>query len=286
MAGVFVFISPAMGSWFFITLAAVVAAYCGLLVMAWLVADTMIFPAPPPSYADAPDQPKLPSPDGNKITAVFLPNPGASHVLLFGHGNKQDLGLAEERLRQFRENGWAVFAYDYPGYGTSTGSPSEAGCYAALASAYAFLTTSKGFAPEKIVLYGLSLGAGPAVDLASREPVGGLITEGAFLSAFRVVTHWRLLPWDRFNNFPKMRRVRAPLLSIHATEDHTVPFRHGLILHAAHPGPKEHLWVGGAGHNNILETDPAGYWDAVERFRVRLLSTQPAIRAAQPAAST
>jgi len=142
------------------TLAALAAAYLGLMVMTWLVADAVMYPAPPSSYTDAPNQHKLSAPDGNEITAVFMENPAASHVLLFNHGNKMDLGTAEDRLREYRERGWSVFAYDYPGYGTSTGSPSEAGCCAALAAAFAFLTRVKGIPPGKIVLYGLSLGAG------------------------------------------------------------------------------------------------------------------------------
>jgi abhydrolase domain-containing protein 17 len=262
-----------MFDWAIMILIAVATAYLGLVVFAWLLADAMIFPAPPASYADAPGQPKLPAPDGNTITAVFLPNPAASHVLLFGHGNKMDLGKADKRLQLYRAHGWAVFAYEYPGYGTSTGTPSEAGCYAALAAAYAYLTRLKGIPPEKIVLYGLSLGSGPAIDLASREPVGGLILEGAFLSAFRVVTQWKILPWDRFDNIAKIGRIRTPLLSIHAREDHTVPFFHGQRLYAAHPGPKQHLWVAHAHHNNILETDPAAYWDAMEHFRLSLAPT-------------
>jgi len=249
------------------------AAYGSLVVFAWLFANSLIFPAPPSTYVDAPNQPKLPAPDGNTITAVFLPNPAASHVLLFGHGNKMDLGKADQRLQQLRDHGWAVFAYEYPGYGTSSGQPSEAGCYSALAAAYVYLTKLKQIPSEKIVLYGLSLGGGPAVDLASREPIGGLILEGAFLSAFRVVTHWKLLPWDRFDNISKIGRVRAPLLSIHARQDQTVPFFHGQRLFAAHPGPKQHLWVADAHHNNILEASPAAYWDAIERFRLQLIST-------------
>jgi fermentation-respiration switch protein FrsA (DUF1100 family) len=273
-----------MLDWLMMIIAALLAAYGGLAVMTWLIADSMLFPVPPPSYADASNQPKLPSPDGNKITAVFLPNPSATHVLLFNHGNKQDLGSADARLRLYQDNGWAVFAYDYPGYGTSSGTPSEAGCHAALASAYAYLTNIKGYAPEKIVLYGLSLGGGPAIELASREPVGGLILDGAFMSAFRVITHWKILPWDKFENLKKISRVRAPLLSIHATEDRTVPFSHGKALFAAHPGPKQHLWVAGAGHNNILETDAAGYWDAMEQFRLSLVSS-PLVAAPATAAT-
>jgi len=262
-----------------IILMAVAAAYCGLMVFAWLLADVMIFPAPPSSYADAPDQPKLPASDGNQITAVFLPNPTASHVLLFGHGNRMDLGTADERLQAYRAHGWEVFAYEYPGYGTSTGTPTEASCNAALAAAYAYLTKLKNIPPEKIVLYGLSLGGGPAVDLASRVPVGGLILEGAFLSTFRVVTHWKILPWDRFDNLSKIARVHAPLLTIHARKDRTVPFFHGKNLNAAHPGPKQHLWVADAHHNNILETNPTAYWDAMERFRQSLAPVPTSVSA-------
>ncbi len=256
-------------------LAGLAAAYLGLMVMTWLVADAIMYPAPPPSYTDAPGQHKLSAADGNQITAVFLENPAASHVLLFNHGNRMDLGTADERLRLYQAQGWSVFAYDFPGYGTSTGRPSETGCHAALAAAYSYLTRIKQIPAEKIVLYGLSLGAGPAVELATRAPVGGLILEGAFLSAFRVVTHWRILPWDRFENIAKIGRVRAPLLSIHAREDHTVPFFHGQRLFAGHPGPKQHLWVAEANHNNILEVAPASYWDALARFRASLGAASP-----------
>ncbi len=264
-------------------LAALAAAYFGLLAMTWLFADAIMYPAPPPSYSDTPNQAKLPSPDGNKITAVLMENPSASHVLLFAHGNKMDLGTAEDRLRQFQQHGWSVFAFDYPGYGTSTGATTEAGCCAALAAAYAYLTKLKSIPPEKIVLYGLSLGAGPSIDLASREPVGGVIVEGAFLSAFRVITRWRILPWDRFNNIAKIGRVRAPLLSIHAREDQTVPFIHGKLLNDAHPGPKQHLWVAGAGHNNILEVAAADYWEALERFRLGLVFNSSSASLPSPA---
>ena len=262
-----------MFDWILSIFIGVATAYCALLVFAWLFADAMIFPAPPASYTDYPGQTKLSTADGNTITAVFLPNSHASHVLLFGHGNKMDLGKADQRLQLYRAHGWAVFAYEYPGYGTSTGTPSEAGCHAALAAAYAYLTKIQGIPQEKIVLYGLSLGSGPAVELASHEPVGGLILEGAFLSTFRVLTRWNILPWDRFDNFAKIGRVKAPLLSLHAREDRTVPFFHGQKLYSAHPGPKQHLWVSAAQHNNILETDPAAYWDAMERFRLQLTSS-------------
>jgi len=271
-------------NWLLTALVTLACAYAGLLAFAWLCANALIFPAPPASYHDAPGQNKLPAPDGTQITALFLPNPSASYVLLYSHGNGEDLGGIEEHLQELRQHGWAVLAYDYPGYGTSTGKPSEAGCYAAIAAAYSYLTTLKNFPPDHIILYGRSLGSGPSVELAQRVPIGGLILEGAFTSTFRVLTHWKLVPWDIFDNLAKIRSLRVPLLSIHAEQDETVPFWQGHALYDAYRGPKQHLWVPDAMHNNILETAPAAYWDALERFRQQLPATTPAAAPA-PAAS-
>jgi len=264
---------PSFKMWFITVLRLILLAYAVLALFALFFANRMIFPAPPASYRDTPDQTKLPSPDGEQITAVFLPNPSARYVLLYSHGNAEDLGTIEDHLRELRDHGWAVLAYDYPGYGTSTGRPSEAGCYAAIAAAYAYLTTLKNIPPDRIVLYGRSLGTGPTVELASHVPVGGLILEGAFLSTFRVLIPWKVLPWDKFDNLAKITRIHAPILSIHAVNDQTVPFSHGAILDDAYPGPKQHLWVAGAGHNNILEVAPAAYWDALNHFRQSLAAT-------------
>ncbi len=261
----------------------VLAAYSGLVIFAWLCADRMIFPRPAPSYHDAPNQNKLPAADGNEITAVFLPNPTAPFVILYSLGNGEDLGTVEDSLREFQKRGWAVFAYDNPGYGTSTGTPTEASCYSAIGAAYSYLTTLKNVPPERIVLYGRSLGSGPAVELASLEPVGGLILQGAYLSTFRVITHWKLLPWDKFDNLAKITHVHAPLLSIHGRLDETVPFWHGEELFNAYPGPKDHLWLDNAAHNNILEVAPAEYWEAIEKFRQKLIAALPP---GSPAAAT
>ena len=268
---------PSFKMWLLTVLRILLLAYLGLAIFAFLCANRMIFPAPKSTYTDTPDQTKLPSPDGQQIAAVFLPNPKAEYTLLYSHGNAEDLGSIEDLLHELRDRGWAVFAYDYPGYGTSTGRPTESGCYAAIAAAYSYLTTLKNIPPDKIILYGRSLGTGPSVELATHVPVGGLILEGAYTSTFRVLIPWKVLPWDKFDNLAKITHLHPPLppiLSIHAMNDRTVPFWHGLALDAAYPGPKQHLWIPGADHNNILEVAPAAYWDAIDHFRQTLPATQ------------
>ena len=219
--------------------------------MAFLVADRMIFLPPPATYADDGGVIKLRTADGVTISAVHLPNAAAAHTLLYSHGNAEDLGVLRPLLLRLRDIGFSVFAYDYRGYGTSEGRPSERGVYADIDAAYAHLTTALGTPPERIVAYGRSVGTGPAVDLAARRPVGGLVLESGIITAFRVLTRIPLLPGDRFRNIDKIGRVRCPVLVMHGRDDDIVPLSHGRALWAAAPEPKRYLWAEGAGHNDF-----------------------------------
>lgn len=228
-----------------------VVLYAMLCVVAYLVADRLIFLPPPATYGRGLGALSLTTADGAQISAVHLTNPSAEYTILYSHGNAEDLGLIAPLLARLGEWGFSVLAYDYRGYGTSHGRPSERGTYADVDAAYAYLTRTQGIAPGRIIAYGRSLGAGPAVDLATREPLGGLILESAFLSAFRVLTRVPLLPFDEFRNLDKIGRVSCPVLVMHGTGDDIVPVAHGRRLFEAAPEPKRSLWVEGAGHNDF-----------------------------------
>jgi fermentation-respiration switch protein FrsA (DUF1100 family) len=159
-----------------------------------------------------------------------------------------------------------VLAYDYHGYGASAGKPSERATYLDIDAAYEYLTTSKGIPPERIVLFGHSLGGGPSVDLAARRPIGGLILDSAFTSAFRAVTQVPILPFDKFRNIAKIRRVRAPVLVMHGTADRVVPFRQGTALYRAAGEPKSRLWVVQGGHEGLYRASDGEYRSAVNGF--------------------
>lgn len=241
-------------------------AYAGLALFAALMADRLIFPHPPPGYADGPAIRKLASADGETISSLYLPVAGSRRVILYSHGNGEDLGRIRPLLEHFQSRGMAIFAYDYPGYGTSSGRPSERGVYAAADAAYRQLTEQIGVAPGDIILYGRSLGSGPSFWLAERYPVGGLILDGAFASTFRVMTQARILPWDKFDNLSRLPALHCPLLVIHGTEDRTVPVSHARSLFERATVEKRALWVEGAGHNNLIELAGPDYWSAVESF--------------------
>jgi fermentation-respiration switch protein FrsA (DUF1100 family) len=230
-----------------------VGAYAVLLLVAAFLSDGMIFQPQPSSYRDTADILKLTTRDGKKISAIYLFNPLAKYTILFSHGNAEDIGDDRPLLEEFRDSGFSVFAYDYHGYGTSEGRPGEQNSYMDVDAAYEYLTQTLHLNPASIISYGRSVGGGPAIDLASRRPMGGLIVQSGFTSAFRVLALGRLIPFRKFNNLAKIARVRCPILVMHGRADEVIPFRHGESLLAAAHEPKSHLWVDGAGHNDFDE---------------------------------
>jgi abhydrolase domain-containing protein 17 len=227
----------------------------------------MIFQPPPASYrAGRLPIVMLPT-DGGSIATLYLPNPRAAITVLYAHGNAEDLGQVAPWLEELRRAGFAVLAFDYRGYGMSTGGPpSAAGATSDMETVYHHAVETLKIPPSRLVLYGRSVGGGPATDLAARVPIGGLVLESAFVSAFRVLTKVSLLPFDRFHNLRHIRQVHAPVLVIHGTADEVIPLSHGRRLYDAANRPKQALWVEGAHHNDVPLVAGPRYWTALTTF--------------------
>jgi fermentation-respiration switch protein FrsA (DUF1100 family) len=231
----------------------------------------MIFlPRPPSSYADTPDILKLQTEDGVTISALHLPNPDARFTILYSHGVAEDLGQLRPFFETYRDQGFAIFAYDYHGYGTSDGRPSEKNVYRDATAALRYLVDQAHVKPEHIIAHGRSVGAGAACYLAQTEPIGGLILESAFVSAFRAVTRVRLAPFDKFENLQRLSRVRCPLLVIHGLNDDVIAPWHGKRLFAAATTPKANLWVEDATHDDIPLVAGPKYWEAISDLADRI----------------
>lgn len=247
-----------------------VIAYLALILFAYFCSNTLMFPAPRPHYQDTSQIIKLETWDNTLISAIYLPQKNARYTILFSHGNAEDLGTKLHFLKNLQEHGFAVFAYDYHGYGTSNGKPNEQNTYDDIDAAYDYLTTTLKIPPQKIIVYGYSIGSGPTVDLAIRKPIAGIILEAPFTSTFRVMTHYKILFFDKFDNLKKIAKLKAPLLIMHGTKDRTVPFWHGVTLYQAAPPNKQHLWIENAGHTNILDVAGNVYWQTINDFVVKL----------------
>jgi hypothetical protein len=240
-------------------------------VLAYLVylsfsADRLIFLPPEPSYQNGPEVIRIDTTDGQAISARYLPGPAGSYTVLYSHGNAEDLGHVGPVLADFQRHGFSVLAYDYHGYGTSTGTPSESHAYQAADAAYRYLVDSLKTPPGRIVVCGRSLGGAMAVFLAATHPVAGLVVESGFVSAARVALPVRVPFLDRFDSAARMGRVTCPVFVVHGGKDDVIPQWHGRELYRLAPDPKLHLWVESAGHNDLMEVAGTRYWERLGEF--------------------
>jgi hypothetical protein len=232
------------------------------------LADNLIFAPPPPSYgADLEGLLRLETAGGEAIAARQRMTDGAQLTVLFAHGNAEDLGDGVPFVEVYARLGVSVLAIEYPGYGESSGRPTEEGTYRAADAAYRHLVERMGTPPKAIVAHGRSLGGAVAVDLASRVPVGGLVIESSFVSAYRVVTRLPILPIDQFRSLAKLRSVTAPVLVMHGEADDVIPSWHGHRLYEGIPEARRYrLWVEGAGHHDLAAVGARAYWRALADF--------------------
>jgi len=239
-------------------------AYAGLALMMMFFENRLVFhPAPaddwaPPPLAEIRDV-SLQTADGETVHGWWLEEPGADRTLLYLHGNAGNLshrGGSIVKLRRLLKT--SVLIMDYPGYGKSTGQPTERGCYQAADAAYAWLTAEAKRDPRKLILYGGSLGGGIAVDLASRKDYQTLVLVKTFTTLPDVgAMQFRWLPvnWlmrNRFDNVTKLALCKRPVFIAHGDADTLVPIEFGRKLYDAACGQKEFFVMPGAGHNDPL----------------------------------
>lgn len=248
--------------------------YVCVLLYGVLFSDRQIFQPQSLTYQDTAEIIKLTTRDGAKISAVYLPNPKATYTILHSHGNAEDIGDVRLSLEDLQKWGFAAFSYDYHGYGTSHGKPSEKNAYQDIDAAYDYLTQQLKVPPDRIIAHGRSVGGGPTMDLVARKPVAGVILESTFVSAFRVLTHYPIFPVDKFRNLSKIRKVHCPVLIIHGRQDHTIPFWHGEKLFASANEPKRCYWAEKATHDNVSFIDAESYAKAFCDFAELVRETQ------------
>ena len=254
--------------WIALTVYLVVAGF------ALLVADRILFQPPKAGYGSNALPIAFVRSGGDSIAVLHIAHPNARYTILYSHGNAEDLGSVSYTLRELSALGFNVIGYDYRGYGLSTGGPATAVKAARdIEAVYDYVVSALAISPQHLILYGRSVGSGPTMELAAKRRVAGVILESPFTSAFRVVTHVRLLPFDRFPNLGYAGKVKVPILIMHGTRDAEIPFAHSQRLFAAANDPKQALWVDGAGHEDVAERAGARYAAALQNF-VRLVDAQ------------
>jgi pimeloyl-ACP methyl ester carboxylesterase len=253
--------------------------YLAVLLVLLAMEDQFLYPADtsrdnwtPPGGVAVQDLTVV-SGDGTPIHCWWSAPPGwkpEQGALLFCHGNGGNLSHRGSQMARWQAKlNVGVLLFDYPGYGKSGGKPSEAGCYAAAEAAHDWLTRTRGVPPERVILYGGSLGGGVAIELATRHPPRALVTAAAFSSfpdMAQVKFPWlpgRYLVRNQYDNVHKIAALHCPVFIAHGTADRLVPFSQGEELYRAANEPKRFFVIEGGAHN---ESPGAGFDDAVRRF--------------------
>jgi fermentation-respiration switch protein FrsA (DUF1100 family) len=194
----------------------------------------------------------------------------ATGAVLYCHGNAGNLSQRAESVRRWITLlGQAALIFDYPGYGRSTGKPSEPGCYAAGEAGLDWIARERGVSAERIILFGGSLGGGIAIELATRRPYRVLVVVSAFTSVPDMAR--KQYPWlpvgrfirNRFDNLAKMPRCPGRVFIAHGTADRYVPFSMGEKLFAAAREPKRFFPMTGYEHHHSPGPD---FYAEMQRF--------------------
>lgn len=202
---------------------------------------------------------------------------GQGYWLLICHGNAGNISNVGRPFHYagLRSLGLSLFAFDYRGYGESEGAPSETGLYRDSDAAYRYLRERLQVPPERIVVFGHSLGSAVAVELVTRVPAAGLILDGAPTSVVeraQEVFPYAPVRWIAASRFASIERVGSltlPKLFLHAREDEVIPFQHGRRLFEAAASPKVFVPLRG-GHGDAFEVDSAAYFGAIRGFLTEL----------------
>ncbi len=251
----------------------VVVGYGAIVTLAYFAQRSlMYFPerirtAPAAAGLPQADEIELTTSDGERVIVWHVPPRGDKPVVLYFHGNGGALAWRAERFARIIADGTGLVALSYRGYGGSTGRPSETGLLRDAQAVYQFATER--YQPERLVLYGESLGTGVSVALATDHKVGKVILEAPFTSAVDVgaaaypFLPVRLLMHDTFRSDQRIGRVTAPVLVLHGERDAVVPIRYGERLYALISAPKKFVRFPEGHHSDL---DSHGAQAAVREF--------------------
>jgi len=225
--------------------------------------------------------------DGLKLSAWFIPAEKAELTVLFCHGNGGNMTHRLDTINILNELGLNCFIFDYRGYGSSQGKPSERGTYLDAEAAYKWLTEKKKIPSQNIILFGRSLGGSIAAYLATKVEAKGLIVESSFTSyvdmgrKFYPYMPVRLAATYSYKTIDYVRQVHRPIMIIHSRNDEVIPFEFGLKLYDVANEPKEFVEIFGTHNDGFLfsgETYRQAWSNWLEFLKEYKPATQPVLR--------
>lgn len=268
--------SAALIRWLWLVSGSLAIAALGTAIAARIYYPRLLYPAPQDD-AQAPAEGTLltlTARDGAVVHATELAGPKDAPVVVYFHGNGVAMGDELWMARELVRRGLGVVLVEYRGYGLSARKrnppPSEDGLYED-AEAVLGALAARGIGPDRIALFGESLGTGVAVEMAARRHASSVVLVTPYTSIPEVASRLafglpvRSLMRERFDSLAKAAQVHVPVLIVHGTNDAVVPYEMGERLAATLPRARL-ITVQGGDHNDLFLAQGARLFDAVADF--------------------
>lgn len=208
-----------------------------------------------------------------KVDAWFLP-PGETNgrsprpIIIFAHGNAERIDFCVQELMPFTQWGVGVLLVEFPGYGRSDGRPSEKTILETFSAAYDTITQRTDVDPNRVILYGRSIGGGAVCALLKQRPAAALILMSTFTSIRSFAKRYlapAFLIRDPFDNLTVIKKYKGPILIFHGQYDEVIPYHHGQSLYKAAPNARFISYA--CGHNDC-PPDQVQFWEEIKNFLV------------------
>jgi pimeloyl-ACP methyl ester carboxylesterase len=207
---------------------------------------------------------------GERIGLIIRPPAGTQRWIVFFYGNGMTVAGTGAVRRWLGSTGYGVACVEYAGFGVSSGSPSEHGCYRSADAAITYLQRQASATPDQVTLIGWSLGSAVAIDLASRRDVRAQVLLSPLTSLLACAidmtrigkTSFAIGPFDALS---RARSVGCPTLIISGSEDALTRPWMATELTKAMRSHARLVSLAGVGHNDMLHSGEK-LWDVVKDF--------------------
>jgi uncharacterized protein len=246
-----------------VLLLAVAAGYAGVVLLAWLGQEKLLFhPRPVESKPIVPagwraEEIVFTARDGTRLHGVLAlpPVPKPALVIYFG-GNAEEVTSLAATAKEYYADRAALYV-NYRSYGASEGKPTEAALVSDAVELFDWSQKRGDIDASRIAVHGRSLGTGVAVQVAAARPARCVVLTSPFLSAREVAKE--IYPWlpvsllmrHPFDSAARAPGMKTPALFIMGTDDRLVPMTQSERLAELWGGPKERLVLEGFTHNDV-----------------------------------
>jgi hypothetical protein len=245
----------------------IIIIYCGIGIALYYLQLNFLFH---PEKLDSSYQYKFETPfeevhiafnetDTMNMVKFFPKDTVKKGVVLYWHGNKENIGRYAKFVNVFLKQGYEVWMEDYPGYGKSTGERTEEKLYEQAMQVYKM--AARKYSNDSIVLYGKSLGTGIASYVASQTNCRQLILETPYYSIPALFSCYApIYPTQRMSTFKiptneYLQEIKYPITIFHGTNDGVIPYRCAKKLKTVLKPADEFITIEDGTHHNLYDFD-------------------------------